>query len=54
VLQQLLARNKEQLLVVIDGIESKPEGMPCADNTQRVLGRLREAIALNTASASAK
>ena len=52
VLQQRLARNKEQLLMVIDGIESKPDGMPCVDNTQRVLGRLREDIALNKVGAS--
>ncbi|WP_054884447.1 MerR family transcriptional regulator [Pseudomonas sp. NBRC 111130] len=52
VLQQRLARNKEQLLMVIDGIESKPDGMLCVDNTQRVLGRLREEIALNRVSAS--
>ncbi|MHC6225809.1 MerR family transcriptional regulator [Pseudomonas sp. X10] len=52
VLQQRLARNKEQLLVVIEGIESKPEGMPCVDNSQRVLERLREEIALNKASAA--
>ena len=52
VLQQRLARNKEQLLMVIDGIESKPDGMPCVDNSQRVLGRLREEIALNKANAS--
>ncbi|MDH0646904.1 MerR family transcriptional regulator [Pseudomonas sp. GD03858] len=44
-LQQRLARNKAQLLLVIDGIEGKPEGMPCADNSQRVLERLREEIA---------
>ena len=49
-LQVRLARNKEQLLMVIDGIESKPDGMPCVDNTQRVLGRLREDIALHKAS----
>lgn len=48
-LQQRLARNKEQLLLVIDGIESKPEGMPCVDNTQRVLDRLREDIAASKA-----
>ncbi|MFV3381258.1 MerR family transcriptional regulator [Pseudomonas sp. NY15354] len=46
-LQQRLARNKEQLLLVIDGIQSKPEGMPCADNTQRVLNQLREDMATN-------
>ncbi|KIY42232.1 MerR family transcriptional regulator [Pseudomonas sp. 10-1B] len=51
-LQQRLARNKEQLLMVIEGIESKPEGMPCADNSQRVLDRLREEIALNKANAA--
>lgn len=52
VLQQRLAHNKEQLLMVIDSIKSKPDGMPCVDNTQRVLGRLREEIALNKANAS--
>ena len=46
-LQQRLARNKEQLLLVIDSIQSKPEGMPCADNTQRVLNQLREDMATN-------
>ncbi|MCO7516018.1 MerR family transcriptional regulator [Pseudomonas guariconensis] len=50
VLQQRLAHNKEQLLLVIDVIQSKPEGMPCVDNTQRVLNRLREEIALGKAS----
>lgn len=48
-LQQRLARNKEQLLLVIDGIESKPEGMPCVENSQRVLDRLREEIAAGKA-----
>lgn len=42
VLQKRLEQNKAQLLVAIEGIESKPEGMQCADNTQRVLERLRE------------
>lgn len=46
-LQQQLARNKAQLLLVIDGVQSKPEGMACADNTQRVLNQLREDIAAN-------
>ncbi|PYB80946.1 MerR family transcriptional regulator [Pseudomonas sp. LB-090624] len=42
--QVRLARNKAQLLMVIDGIENKPADMPCGDNSQRVLGRLREAL----------
>lgn len=42
VLQQRLAQNKAQLLRVIDGIQSKPEGMGCADNAQQLLNRLRE------------
>lgn len=42
VLQQRLARNKQQLLQVIKGIESKPEGMACADNAQLLINRLRE------------
>lgn len=41
-LQQRLAQNKAQLLLVIEGIEGKPEGMACADNTQLLLHRLRE------------
>ena len=42
ILQQRLAQNKAQLLLVIEGVESKPEGMGCADNTQLLLHRLRE------------
>ncbi|WP_207282929.1 MerR family transcriptional regulator [Pseudomonas sp. FW300-N2F2] len=42
ILQQRLAQNKAQLLLVIDGIEGKPEGLGCADNTQLLLHRLRE------------
>jgi len=40
-LQQRLAADKAQLLMAIQTIESKPEGMPCIENTQRLLGRLR-------------
>lgn len=42
VLQKRLEQNKAQLLVVIEGIESKPEGLLCSENTQRLLDRLRE------------
>ncbi|MED5608713.1 MerR family transcriptional regulator [Pseudomonas sp. JH-2] len=42
VLQKRLAQSKAQLLVAIESIENKPEGMQCADNTQRVLDRLRQ------------
>ncbi|MDO7896033.1 MerR family transcriptional regulator [Pseudomonas citrulli] len=42
VLQQRLAQNKAQLLLVIKGIEGKPEGLACADNAQLLLHRLRE------------
>lgn len=48
-LQERLARNKAQLLLVIEGIESKPEGMACVDNSQRVLERLREEMAQDKA-----
>lgn len=41
-LQQRLAHNKAQLLRVIEGVENKPDGLPCADNTQLLLQRLRE------------
>jgi len=42
VLQKRLEQNKAQLLVVIEGIETKPEGLRCSENTQRLLNRLRE------------
>lgn len=41
-LQERLAQNKAQLLLVIEGIESKPEGMACGDNAQMLINRLRE------------
>lgn len=40
-MQQRLAQNKAQLLSIIASIESKPEGMPCAENAERVMARLR-------------
>lgn len=42
VLQRRLAQNKAQLLLVIQGIEGKPEGMECAENAQMLINRLRE------------
>jgi DNA-binding transcriptional MerR regulator len=42
VLQQRLAQSKAQLLQVIAGVEGKPEGMDCTDNTRLLLHRLRE------------
>ncbi|MWV17152.1 MerR family transcriptional regulator [Pseudomonas sp. L-22-4S-12] len=42
-MQQRLAQNKAQLLGIIAGIESKPEGMPCTENAERVLANLRDA-----------
>jgi DNA-binding transcriptional MerR regulator len=41
VMQQRLAQNKAQLLGIIASIESKPEGMPCAENAERVMAQLR-------------
>ena len=40
-MQQRLAQNKSQLLTIIASIESKPEGMPCAENAERVMAQLR-------------
>jgi DNA-binding transcriptional MerR regulator len=40
-MQQRLAQNKAQLLEIIATIESKPEGMPCSENAERVLANLR-------------
>lgn len=42
VMQKRLEQNKAQLLIAIESIENKPEGMQCVENTQRVLNRLRE------------
>ncbi|MGT3076110.1 MerR family transcriptional regulator [Pseudomonas putida] len=42
VLQRRLAQSKAQLLLVIQGIEGKPEGMECAENAQMLINRLRE------------
>jgi len=53
VLQQRLARNKQQLLQVIKGIEGKPEGMACADNAQLLINRLREEGAAGASGKSA-
>lgn len=44
-MQQRLAQNKAQLLNIIATIESKPEGMPCTENAERVLANLRDAHA---------
>lgn len=41
VLQKRLKQNKAQLLVAIDSIENRPDGIECADNRMRVLERLR-------------
>jgi DNA-binding transcriptional MerR regulator len=41
-MQVRLAQNREQLLAIIAGIESKPEGMSCEGNAQRVLEQMRE------------
>ncbi|MFZ3153203.1 MerR family transcriptional regulator [Pseudomonas sp.] len=40
-MQQRLAQNKAQLLGIIASIESKPDGMPCAENAERVMAQLR-------------
>jgi len=40
-LQERLKQNKAQLLMAIDSIEARPEGINCADNRIRVLNRLR-------------
>ena len=40
-LQERLKQSKAQLLAAIDSIESRPEGISCADNKKRVLDQLR-------------
>lgn len=41
-LQARLKRDKAQLLLVIESIENKPEGVQCADNAQQLLEQLRQ------------
>lgn len=41
-LQTRLKQNRAQLLTAIKAIEERPAGLPCADNTRRVLDRLRK------------
>ncbi|ABR84553.1 MerR family transcriptional regulator [Pseudomonas aeruginosa] len=48
-LQRRLEQNKAQLLLAIESIENKPEGLQCTENTQRVLERLREESRLQNA-----
>lgn len=40
-MQARLAHNRAQLLEIIASIESKPEGMLCSDNAERMLSDLR-------------
>ncbi|MDI2142551.1 MULTISPECIES: MerR family transcriptional regulator [unclassified Pseudomonas] len=40
VMQQHLAQSKARLLEVIDSIQSKPEGMSCGANAERVLASI--------------
>ncbi|MDL5591954.1 MerR family transcriptional regulator [Bacillus subtilis] len=40
VMQQHLAQSKARLLEVIDSIQSKPEGMSCSANAERVLASI--------------
>ncbi|AYZ62206.1 MerR family DNA-binding transcriptional regulator [Burkholderia multivorans] len=42
-LQKRLVQNRAQLLVAIESIENRPDGINCTDNKKRVLDRLREA-----------
>ena len=41
-MQQRLAQSKAHLLTIIEGVESKPDGMACSDNAERVLAALQD------------
>lgn len=41
-LQKRLAQNKAQLLVAIESIKNRPDGLPCTDGAQWVLDQLRD------------
>ncbi len=40
-LEKRLAHNRAHLLALMDGIRNRPEGLDCAGNAQRLLGRIR-------------
>ncbi|MFT3898438.1 MAG: MerR family transcriptional regulator [Thermomonas sp.] len=40
-LQKRLNENKSRLLIAIESIEDRPEGIACADNKKRLMDRLR-------------
>lgn len=42
VLQKRLEQNKSQLLLAIESVRNRPDGLPCADRAQWVLDQLRE------------
>jgi len=44
-MQQRLAQNKAQLLMVMDRIQNQPDGLACSDRAQWVLGQLKEGSA---------
>lgn len=47
-LQRRLSQNKRQLLALISDIRSRPDGLDCAANAKRLLGRMK----VETSSAS--
>ena len=40
-LEGRLAQSKAHLIALIDGVRNRPEGLDCADNAKRLLGRMR-------------
>lgn len=47
-LQKRLKENKARLLIAIEGIESRPEGITCADNKKRLMEQLRSKGVVST------
>jgi DNA-binding transcriptional MerR regulator len=47
-LQKRLKENKARLLIAIEGIENRPEGISCADNKKRLMDQLRSKGVVST------
>lgn len=43
-LEKRLAQSKAHLISLIDGVRNRPEGLDCAGNAKRLLGRMRVGV----------
>lgn len=43
-LEKRLSQNKAHLIALIEDVRNRPEGLDCAGNAKRLLGRMREGV----------